>query len=73
MNTKEGDIFITKLERDFYGAFKIIKKGKSFFSEIDGDLLMIAVLNYIDIFKTLFLFCFLTSCFSQKNLKQKTL
>ncbi len=48
MNTKEGDIFITKLERSFYGAFKIIKKGKSFFSEIDGDLLMIAVLNYID-------------------------
>ncbi|GAA4239231.1 hypothetical protein GCM10022291_32750 [Postechiella marina] len=48
MNTKEGDIFITKLERDFYGAFKIIKKGKSFFSEKDGDLLMIAVLNYID-------------------------
>lgn len=48
MNTKEGDIFITKLERDFYGAFKIIKKGKSFFNEMDGGLLMIAVLNYID-------------------------
>ena len=48
MNTKEGDIFITKLERDFYGAFKIIKKGKSFFDEIDGGLLMIAVLNYIE-------------------------
>lgn len=48
MTVKEGDIFITNLERDFYGAFKIIKKGKSFFEEIDGDLLMIAVLNYID-------------------------
>ncbi|MEP3836629.1 MAG: DUF4240 domain-containing protein [Algibacter sp.] len=48
MSTKEGDIFITKLERDFYGAFKVIKKGKSFFDEMDGDLLMIAVLNYIE-------------------------
>ncbi len=48
MSVNQGDIFITKLERNFYGAFKVLKKGKSFFDEIDGDLLMIAVLNYID-------------------------
>jgi hypothetical protein len=48
MTVKEGDIFITKLERNFYGAFKVIKKGKSFFNEIDGNLLMIGVLKYID-------------------------
>ena len=48
MTAKEGDIFITKLERDFFGAFKIIKKGKSFFEEIDGDLMMIGILDYVD-------------------------
>ncbi len=47
MLVKEGDIFITKLERDLFGAFKVIKKGKSFFEEMDGDLLMIAVLDYM--------------------------
>jgi len=48
MTAKEGDIFITKLERDFFGAFKVIKKGKSFFEEIDGDLMMIGILDYVD-------------------------
>ncbi|SFU67479.1 Protein of unknown function [Pustulibacterium marinum] len=48
MNGKEGDIYITKLERDFFGAFKVIKIGKSFFEEIDGDLMMLGVLNYVD-------------------------
>ncbi len=51
MQIKEGDIFITKLERNFYGAFKILKRGKSFFDEIDDDLFMIAVLDYVDIKK----------------------
>lgn len=48
MTLKEGDIFITELERDFFGAFKVIKIGKSFFEEIDGDLMMLGVLNYVD-------------------------
>ncbi len=48
MTVKEGDIFITKLERNFYGAFKVIKRGKSFFEETDGDLLMVCVLDFID-------------------------
>lgn len=48
MTVKEGDIFITKLERDFFGAFKVIKIGKSFFREIDNGLLMLGILDYID-------------------------
>lgn len=48
MNVKEGDIFITKLDRAFFGAFKVIKIGKSFFEEIDGDLMMLGVLDYVD-------------------------
>jgi hypothetical protein len=51
MQVKEGDIFITKLERDFFGAFKVIRKGKSFFDESEGGTLMLGVLNYIDIEK----------------------
>ena len=47
MHIEEGDVFITKLERNFYGAFKVIKRGKSFFDD-NSELLMIAVLNYID-------------------------
>ena len=48
MTVKEGDIFITELERDFFGAFKVIKIGKSFFEEIDGDLMMLGILDYVD-------------------------
>lgn len=48
MKTKEGDIYISKLDRNFFGAFKIIKKGKNFFEELQDDLLMIGVLNYVD-------------------------
>jgi len=48
MTIKEGDIFITELERAFFGAFKVIKVGKSFFEEIDGDLMMLGVLDYVD-------------------------
>ncbi len=51
MEVKEGDIFITKLERNFYGAFKILKRGKSFFDEMMDDLFMIAVLDYVHIKK----------------------
>lgn len=48
MTVKEGDIFITELERDFFGAFKVIKIGESFFKEIDGDLMMLGILDYVD-------------------------
>lgn len=47
MEIKQGDIFITKLERDFYGALKVIKRGKSFFEEMESDLLMVGVLDFI--------------------------
>ncbi len=53
MNIKEGDVFITKLKRNFFGAFKVLKRGTSFFEESDGDLLMIGVLDYIDTEKPL--------------------
>jgi hypothetical protein len=53
MNIKEGDVFITKLKRNFFGAFKVLKSGKSFFEDSDNGLLMIGVLNYIDTEKPL--------------------
>ena len=53
MNIKEGDVFITKLKRNFFGAFKVLKSGKSFFEETDGGLLMIGVLDYTDTEKPL--------------------
>ena len=42
-----GDVFLTKLEREYYGAFKILQKGKSFFHEGEENL-MIGVLDIID-------------------------
>lgn len=42
----EGDIFITRLERGFFGAFRILKtKCKLSFS--DNDFYLIAITNYI--------------------------
>lgn len=42
-----GDIFITKLERDFYGAFRIIKtKGELDF--LEDEVFLIAITSYID-------------------------
>ena len=46
MGIKAGDIYIAKLERGFYGAFKVLQIGK--LSKIkDDDLLMVAVLDFI--------------------------
>lgn len=42
-----GDVFLTKLERNFFGAFKILKIGKSFFHEGEENVL-IGVLDIID-------------------------
>lgn len=50
MKIKEGDIYITKLERDFFGAFKILQIDKlDKFG--DDDKLMIGVLDFVSIEK----------------------
>lgn len=46
MKIKEGDIFIAKLERDFFGAFKVLQIGKLSITE-DDDLLMVAVFDFV--------------------------
>lgn len=47
MNVTEGDIFITKLERDFFGAFRILKtNGKTTFTE-DEECILVGVTTYI--------------------------
>lgn len=43
---KEGDVFITKLERDFFGAFKILRTGRPK-GWRDQDSLMIGILDFI--------------------------
>jgi len=45
--TKIGDIYLTKLERDFWGSFKILKSGKLNKSD-DNEVLLVAVLDIID-------------------------
>lgn len=48
MEIKEGDIFLTKLERDFFGAFRILKtNGKISFT---GNLecILVAITTYIN-------------------------
>ena len=47
MEINQGNVYITKLERGFYGAFKIIRKGIAKGWE-DNETLMIAVLDFID-------------------------
>ncbi len=42
-----GDVFLTKLERNFFGAFKVLKIGKCFFHKGEKNL-MIGVLDIID-------------------------
>jgi hypothetical protein len=49
--TNIGDVYLTQLERGFWGAFKILKRGK-LFENID-DLFLIGVLDIIDIQKPL--------------------
>src|SRR5688572_8572197 len=45
-----GDIFITKLQRDFFGAFRILKtKGRFNFS--NSEFCLIAITPYIDMSK----------------------
>jgi hypothetical protein len=46
---QNGDIFITRLERNFFGAFKVIKKGKFDFS--DYDFYIITITSYISLDK----------------------
>jgi hypothetical protein len=44
---QSGDIFITRLQRNFFGAFRVIKKGKFDFS--DYDFYLITITSYIDL------------------------
>lgn len=46
---QSGDIFITRLQRNFFGAFRVIKKGKFDFS--DYDFYLITITSYIDLEK----------------------
>ncbi len=51
MTVKEGDIFISKLERDFFGAFRIIKtNGKTSFTE-DLECLLVGITKYVGLEK----------------------
>lgn len=45
MEIKQGDIFITKLERDFFGAFKILQIDK--LNLVEENVLMVAVLDFV--------------------------
>ena len=50
-----GDVFLTKLERGYWGAFKVLQRGPSFFdSEASGDeLLMLGLLDIMSAEKPL--------------------
>ncbi|MBO0593936.1 DUF4240 domain-containing protein [Cellulophaga sp. E16_2] len=51
MTVKEGDIFISKLERNFFGAFRILKtNGKTTFTE-DIECFLVCITQYIGIEK----------------------
>lgn len=43
--TKQGDIYIIKLDRGFYGAFRILIVG---LDENDKTVYLIATTNYLD-------------------------
>ena len=43
---EQGDIYITELERGFYGAFRIIRKGR--IEGLKGELYLISITSYID-------------------------
>lgn len=51
MTVKEGDIFISKLERNFFGAFRVLKtNGKTSFTE-DLECILVGITKYIGLEK----------------------